>query len=200
MRAPRARKSTQLHYTRFLDVETPEFNEPFLRRLADGDEEAAGMFVDHFSRVLGSKLRHDGFAPDAVDDIRQETLLRVLRLIKQGQQIEKPGAYVMTVGKNVSFEYRRGQVRHQGIPEDMPELADLNWRPEDSWVTHDTKKVVKALLDALPEKDRQLLQGLYLDERDKDDLCREFKVDREYLRVLLHRALGKAREILLRKK
>ena len=43
------------------------------------------------------------------------------------------------------------------------------------------------LLD-LPEKDRLLLKAVFLDERDRDEVCREFGVDREYLRVLLFRA------------
>jgi hypothetical protein len=29
---------------------------------------------------------------------------------------------------------------------------------------------------------------LFLDERDKDEVCRDFGVDREYLRVLVYRA------------
>ena len=48
-------------------------------------------------------------------------------------------------------------------------------------------KVRKILLD-LPERDRSLLKAVFLDERDRDEVCREFGVDREYLRVLLHRA------------
>jgi RNA polymerase sigma-70 factor, ECF subfamily len=43
------------------------------------------------------------------------------------------------------------------------------------------------LLD-LPARDRSLLKAVFLDERDRDEVCREFGVDREYLRVLLHRA------------
>jgi RNA polymerase sigma-70 factor (ECF subfamily) len=33
-----------------------------------------------------------------------------------------------------------------------------------------------------------LLREIFLDERDKDEVCRDFGVDRDYLRVLLHRA------------
>jgi RNA polymerase sigma-70 factor (ECF subfamily) len=29
---------------------------------------------------------------------------------------------------------------------------------------------------------------VFLEERNKDEVCRDFGVDREYLRVLLHRA------------
>jgi RNA polymerase sigma-70 factor (ECF subfamily) len=32
------------------------------------------------------------------------------------------------------------------------------------------------------------LQAVFIDERDRDQVCREFNVDRDYLRVLLHRA------------
>ena len=48
-------------------------------------------------------------------------------------------------------------------------------------------KVREILLD-LPPRDRSLLHAVFLDERDRDEVCREFGVDRDYLRVLLHRA------------
>jgi RNA polymerase sigma-70 factor (ECF subfamily) len=36
---------------------------------------------------------------------------------------------------------------------------------------------------------------MFLDELDKDQVCREFGVDRDYLRVLLHRAKMQFRAI-----
>jgi RNA polymerase sigma-70 factor, ECF subfamily len=47
---------------------------------------------------------------------------------------------------------------------------------------------VQEILQGMPVKDRDLLKAVFLDERDRDDVCREFGVEREYLRVLLHRA------------
>ena len=41
---------------------------------------------------------------------------------------------------------------------------------------------------ALPDKERELLKWLFFDELDKDEICRRLNVDRNYLRVLLHRA------------
>lgn len=37
-------------------------------------------------------------------------------------------------------------------------------------------------------RDSSLLKAVFIDERDRDEVCREFGVDRDYLRVLLHRA------------
>ena len=47
---------------------------------------------------------------------------------------------------------------------------------------------VRSVLDGLGERDRRLLKAVFLEEQDKDDVCRDFRVDRSYLRVLLHRA------------
>jgi RNA polymerase sigma-70 factor, ECF subfamily len=52
------------------------------------------------------------------------------------------------------------------------------------------------VLDDLPAKDRRLLEEVFLEERDKDQVCRDFKVDREYLRVLLFRARKRFRSVL----
>jgi RNA polymerase sigma-70 factor (ECF subfamily) len=51
-----------------------------------------------------------------------------------------------------------------------------------------TKDKVREILLELPPRDRSLLKAIFLDERDRDEVCQEFGVDRDYLRVLLHRA------------
>lgn len=60
-------------------------------------------------------------------------------------------------------------------------------------VTTQIKHRVRQVLEELPERDRQLLQAFFLEEKEKDEVCREFGVDRDYLRVLLHRAKDKFR-------
>jgi RNA polymerase sigma-70 factor (ECF subfamily) len=49
------------------------------------------------------------------------------------------------------------------------------------------------VIDDLPEKDRNLLRAFFLEEKEKDEVCRLFGVDRDYFRVLLHRAKDKFR-------
>jgi DNA-directed RNA polymerase specialized sigma24 family protein len=58
--------------------------------------------------------------------------------------------------------------------------------------------MVRRLLKGLPDKDRRLLQRMFLDEEDKDTVCREFHVDRGYLRMLQFRALARFRAALKR--
>jgi len=57
-------------------------------------------------------------------------------------------------------------------------------------------RAVRHVVDGLSEKDRLLLNRIYFEEKDKDEICREFKIDRGYLRVLLHRAIHRCRALL----
>ena len=54
---------------------------------------------------------------------------------------------------------------------------------------------METVLDELPAKDSEILRMLFLQDRDKADLCRRFSVTDDYLRVLLHRAKLRFRSI-----
>ena len=58
----------------------------------------------------------------------------------------------------------------------------------DSLQSQEAAKKVREILDGLSERDRRLLREVFLEERDKNAVCRDFGVNREYLRVLLLRA------------
>ena len=68
---------------------------------------------------------------------------------------------------------------------------------ESALVTEDRKRQVRQVLEELPAKDRELLCMLFYEETDKNEICRRFSVDREYLRVLVHRAQARFRKKLL---
>jgi RNA polymerase sigma-70 factor (ECF subfamily) len=47
---------------------------------------------------------------------------------------------------------------------------------------------VQRVLAKLPAKDQKILRAVFFEQRDKNEVCMELGVSREYLRVLLHRA------------
>jgi RNA polymerase sigma-70 factor, ECF subfamily len=47
---------------------------------------------------------------------------------------------------------------------------------------------VRKVLATSPPKEKQLLEWLFFEERDKDEICRTLGIDRNYLMALLHRA------------
>jgi RNA polymerase sigma-70 factor (ECF subfamily) len=89
----------------------------------------------------------------------------------------------------VLFEQYRASGRSESLDEEgAPELPAVGASALDIVTARQIKDKVREILLHLPERDRSLLKAVFLDERDRDEVCREFAVDRDYLRVLLHRA------------
>ena len=173
------------------------FDEDYLRRLREGDPPVEADFFQYFSRLLLIKLRSRLGHSDALDDIRQETFARVLTTIRSKTGLRQPerlGPFVVSVCNNVVFEHFRKAGKHDPMPENAPELRDRTIDLHGALVTRQTQSHVREILDKLAPKDRNLLKAVFLEERDKDEICLEFRVDREYLRVLVYRAKREFRQ------
>lgn len=168
------------------------FDADYMAALCAGDARTEAHFVSYFTELLHLKLRSRLKSPQAIEDVRQETFVRVLgALRKQGalRQPERLGAYVNTVCNNVLFEHYRASSRSESLDEeDRPELPAPGADVVDIVAGRQLKEKVREILRDLPDRDRLLLQAVFIEERDREEVCREFRVDLDYLRVLLYRA------------
>jgi RNA polymerase sigma-70 factor (ECF subfamily) len=174
------------------------FNREYLRRLVDGDDATERHFTSYFNDLLRIKLRSRLRSTQLVDDVRQETFLRVLKGLHAIEEPEKLPAFVNSVCNNVLLESFRAQIRYQGVAFETPEQVDESWQPAEALINEERKEVIRKILAEMPEKEQRLLRRLFLEDCDKDELCKEFGVDREYLRVMLHRAKNRFRAILIK--
>jgi RNA polymerase sigma-70 factor (ECF subfamily) len=177
------------------------FDAAYVRRLTDGDGDTEQHFHTYFGRLLLIKLRQRLRSPSEILDARQETLLRVLTSLRHKRNLEHPerlGAFVNAVCNNVLLEMGR-TARRTVLLDDVAEpnipSTITDETPETSLVTAERQARVREALDQLPERDRRLLREVFLNEEDKDIVCKEFGVDREYLRVLLHRAKARFKQV-----
>lgn len=171
-------------------MDVTSFNQEYVQRLRDGDPETQRHFIAYFSELLNVKLRNRVRSPHLIDEVRQETFLRVLLSVRRDgvDHPERLGAFVNSVCNNVVLETFRRETRSAPMPQPVPEMLDEGPGPESVLASSERKSQVQRILESLPKKDRELLRLVFLEEKDKDDVCRQFKVDRAYLRVLLHRA------------
>lgn len=173
-------------------LEFHAFDAAYIENLRAGDLRTQEHFVGYFTELLHLKLRSRLQSPHAIEDVRQETFARVLAgLSKPGalRQPESLGAFVNTVCNNVLFEHYRSSSRSQSLDEeDSSRLPATGADALSIAAAGQIKLKVREILLGLAPRDRSLLQAVFLDERDRDEVCKEFGVDREYLRVLLHRA------------
>ena len=165
------------------------FDQDYLRRLASGDPPVEDHFSSYFGDLLLLKLRSRIRSRQLIEDIRQETLLRVLRTVRTAgiKQPERFGAFVCGVCSNVMMELLRWEMRHAGSASEF-EPADDRVDLEALLVNQQRRQQVDRILEELPEKDRELLRMFFLEECDKSEICKRLKVREGYLRVLLHRA------------
>jgi RNA polymerase sigma-70 factor, ECF subfamily len=168
------------------------FDESYLERLRAGDFRTQEHFVAYFSELIQLKLRSRLRSPQAIEDVRQETFVRVFAALRSEGRIRQPerlGAFVNSLCNNVLLEHYRTTQRGTSLEEeDEQDLPAVVVDLLGAVAAKQIQDKVREILDDLPERDRRLLREVFLEERDKDEVCRDFGVDRDYLRVLLHRA------------
>jgi RNA polymerase sigma-70 factor (ECF subfamily) len=167
------------------------FDASYISNLCAGDLPTQEHFFGYFSELLQLKLRSRLQSPHAIEDVRQETFVRVFSVLRKGglRQPERLGAFVNTVCSRVLSEHYRSNSGGKSLNvEGRPELPDKSASALEIVVALQVKDKVREILLDLTPRDRSLLKAVFLDERDRDEVCREFGVERDYLRVLLHRA------------
>jgi RNA polymerase sigma-70 factor (ECF subfamily) len=168
------------------------FDAAYIDRLRNREPETEQHFVSYFTDLILIKLRARSLSRQIADDIKQETFLRVFRTVRSPQGIRQPerlGAFVNSVCNNVLREFLRSKGRHPTAAVDsMAQMEDDSRGSDDYLITEERKAQVRRIVDGLPARDRRVLKAIFLEERDRDEVCAQMGVEREYLRVLLHRA------------
>jgi len=176
-----------------------EFNQEYVERLIAEDPEVERHFAGYFTDLLRLKLRSRLRSPALVEDAVQETLTRVLVTLKGGglQSAERLGAFVNAVCNNVLLETYRSGARTSPLEDEYDQADERTASAETEVVRAEDHARVRDVLAELPQREQDVLRWLFFEDRDKDDVCQTLEVDRNYLRVLLHRAKVRFRERLL---
>ncbi len=177
------------------------FDQGYLSLLQAGDAQTREHFGAYFSALIQLKLRSRLASREAIDDVQQETFARFYAALQSGKirHPERLGSFVNSICNNVLAEHYRSAARH--VPLDEEEEHELPGPTIDlleAMNARQTEKQVRDVVAQLPERDSRLLREVFLEDRDKDEVCRRFGVDRDYLRVLLHRAKQSFKSLYLK--
>jgi RNA polymerase sigma-70 factor, ECF subfamily len=121
------------------------FDRAYVERLREGDPSVEWHFVAYCWRFLNLKLRAHAVPSDTVDDLKQETFIRVITALRGGGEVREPlGTFVSSICNGVLTEYYPSLGNHQQIDE-----------------TH--RERVRKILSALAARDRDLLRAVLLE-------------------------------------
>jgi len=132
-------------------------------------------------------LYHVGHNCADVDDLVQESLARFIRAGQRRQirNTEEFGAFLNGVCRNVILEYRR-RVRREPNSDQESEIPERGVRPDAE--IFELRDAIDSGLAELADRDRAILRSLYLDGKDKDEICKEWNMTDAQFRVVLFRA------------
>jgi RNA polymerase sigma-70 factor (ECF subfamily) len=171
------------------------FDDEYVRRLREGDRWTTEHFFRYFGELIRIKLGVRHRPRVELDDVSQETLRRVHETLKRGAVVDgqRFGSYVNSICNNVISEFNRRDHHDESLDFDVPSGDDSF----ADFVTEETKRRIDHALAELEKespRDAAILRAVYLEERGRDEICAQWKIDRSYLRVLVFRALEKFRD------
>lgn len=175
------------------------FDREYVQRLRAGDSPTEEHFVGYFRQLLRIKLRARYLSADVVEDLQQETFARVFRKLRTEEGIRQPesiGAFVNSVCNFVLQEHYRSLGRERSGEEEDLDPPDKVLNLEKLAIAEQVNQRVREAVKSLSPRERELISKVFFQEKEKDEVCAELGVSRDYLRVLMHRAIEHLRELL----
>ena len=175
------------------------FDDEYVERLRNGDPVTENHFVDYFRQLLRIKLRARYLAADVIEDIQQETFIRFFRKLRQENGIHHPeriGAFVNSICNNVLQEHYRSLGKNQRANGESADPPDKILNLEKLAMANEVNEMVRKAIKELTPREQDLIRKIFFQEMEKDEVCAKLGVSRDYLRVLLHRAIEHLRESL----
>ena len=115
------------------------------------------------------------------------------------QRPEEIGGYIFQVAMNLLRNHRRSVAERpdrRAAPEALGSLPDAT-EATDRWLEKKVALQVKRILQELrTPRDREILTRFYLQDQDKDAICRDLSLDADQFDKVLHRARGRLKELI----
>jgi RNA polymerase sigma-70 factor, ECF subfamily len=153
------------------------------------------IFERYASRVRAYGLRHLRNNA-AADDLVQQVLVSVLLALREDrvENRERLDAYVLGTARNVVMDMKRGVTRQHRV-------ADQAWASsahehEVSLGFVDRGRLEHCLAELEP-RDRQVVVGTFVEDRDSDEIGTTLGITSGNVRVIRHRALAKLQACVL---
>jgi len=148
-------------------------------------------------RLVRRKLRDRDLAADLVNEAVAICLehVRTGKLVKVDQGI---AGYVFKVSMNLLRNYARNKNNASDVRADASALETLAGAPErDDSDDQRLKELTREMLESLSmPRDRIIVERFYLDEEDKESICRDLGVTSAQFNLVISRARQRMRRLL----
>ncbi|WP_321470598.1 sigma-70 family RNA polymerase sigma factor [uncultured Paludibaculum sp.] len=125
----------------------------------DPDQLVADLYTVHASG-LHRYLLLTGSRPADADELLQDAFLRLFRCVRDGEQIEKPKAWLIRTLQNLRTDWARRESGHGLLMRNVGARGDLAWSspdrgPEAAMIDHQRFERLRAAMGSLTERQHQ---------------------------------------------
>jgi RNA polymerase sigma-70 factor, ECF subfamily len=163
-----------------------------VRRCLERDEDACTQLVEAHARMVGTVIWRATGDHDVVEDLAQETFLRVFRGLPYFDQRAKLSTWIYTIAHRVAIDHRRETARRRDGPDESALGVDNQPSsgpdPEHAASRNELDRIIYEELGRLPDKYRLPLAYAAINELDHGTIARMLKVRRGSVKTLVFRA------------
>ena len=169
-----------------------------LDRYLAGEKNAMSRLIERHSRRVRDYIRMMVKDGDVAEDIFQETFIKAVRVIDEGRYADngKFLSWVLRIAHNQVIDYFRAQRQNKTLTEAeagydvLGSLRLAEKTVEDEMVRRQTERDVRALIELLPDEQREVVMMRYFSGLS-------FKEIAEHTDVSINTALGRMRYALI---
>lgn len=171
-------------------VQRFDFNDEYLSRLRNDDPESWRHFYAYFRPKVQAKLRAQ-FLWDLADELTSDTMAAAFEKIKQGEP-KDPGClakYVLQICHNKSLESIRKLKGDRTVQDiDWEQFQGTGKNPQQQWISTRQNEQIDRVMGKLSKRDRDVLLAIYYDGKDRNEVCSDYEITRDQLKMILFHA------------
>ena len=169
-----------------------------LNNYLSGDSAAISQLIDRHSRRVRDYIRMMVKDADVADDVLQETLIKVVRVIDEGRYVDngKFLSWVLRIAHNQVIDYFRSQKSAKTINESdagynmLGTLRFAERTVEDNIISEQIEADVRRLVEHLPYEQREVVKLRYFSGLSFQEIA-------DQTGVSINTALGRMRYALI---
>ena len=173
-------------------------DQALLELYAQGNREAVSQLLERHTRRVCDYVRMMVKDNDVADDLTQEVLIKVVKVIDEGRYTDKGRflPWVLRIAHNRVLDYFRAQKQVKTVNESSAGfdlLGSKNFAEpsiEDTLISEQQAEEVRSLIEKLPEEQREVVRMRYSEGLS-------FKEIAEHTGVSINTALGRMRYALI---
>ncbi|MBR4970057.1 MAG: RNA polymerase sigma factor [Alistipes sp.] len=173
-------------------------DQALLELYAQGNREAVSQLLERHTRRVCDYVRMMVKDNDVADDLTQEVLIKVVKVIDEGRYTDKGRflPWVLRIAHNRVLDYFRAQKQVKTVNESSAGfdlLGSKNFAEpsiEDTLISEQQAEEVRSLIEKLPEEQREVVRMRYYEGLS-------FKEIAEHTGVSINTALGRMRYALI---